>query len=57
MPHQGRHPNAYHDWILEELQSIDKVAKGNSNVFLELFEGIKNTVKENPNMLRKSFWD
>jgi hypothetical protein len=57
MTHQGRHPNAYHDWILEELQSIDKVAKGNSNVFLELFEGIKNTVKENPDMLRKSFWD
>ena len=57
MPHQGRHPNAYHDWILEELQSIDKVAKGNSNVFLELFEGIKNTVKENPDMPRKSFWD
>jgi len=57
MPHQGRHPNAYHDWILKELQSIDKVAKGNKEVFLELFEGIKNTVKENPDMLRKSFWD
>jgi hypothetical protein len=57
MPHQGRHPNAYHNWILEELQSIDNVAKGNKDVFLELFEGVKNTVKENPDMLRKVFWE
>ena len=57
MPHQGRHPNAYHDWILDELQRIDNVAKGNKDVFMKLFEELKNTVKENPDMLRKRFWE
>ena len=57
MPHQGRHPNAYHDWMLEELQTIDKVADGNRDVFLQMFEDVKITVKENPDMLRKAFWE
>lgn len=57
MPHQGRHPNAYHDWILEELQNIDEIANGNRDVFLQMFEDVKNIVKENPDMLRKAFWE
>ncbi|BCJ92615.1 hypothetical protein acsn021_01840 [Anaerocolumna cellulosilytica] len=56
MPHQGRHPNAYHDWILEQLQEIDQIANGNKDIFLELFENVKNIVRDNPDMLRKIFW-
>lgn len=56
MPHQGRHPNAYHDWMLAEMQSIDRMANGNKAVFLKLFERVKQTVIENPDMLRKEFW-
>ncbi|MGE5661899.1 MAG: RHS repeat-associated core domain-containing protein [Ignavibacteriales bacterium] len=57
MPHQGRHPNAYHDWMLEELQSLDSIAKGNKDVFLKMFEDVKKTVIDNPDMLRKAFWE
>mgnify|MGYP000994994098 CR=1 FL=1 len=57
VPHQGRHPNAYHDWMLEELQSIDKVTNGNRDAFLRMFEDVKKTVRDNPDMLRKAFWE
>ena len=26
LPHQGRHPNAYHDFILDEMKNIDNIA-------------------------------
>ncbi|WP_209512782.1 AHH domain-containing protein [Sedimentibacter acidaminivorans] len=56
MPHQCRHPNAYHDWMLEQMQSLDSIAKGNKDVFLKMFEDVKKTVIYNPDMLRKKFW-
>lgn len=28
LPHQGRHPNAYHDFILDEMKNIDNIANG-----------------------------
>ena len=28
LPHQGRHPNAYHDFILDEMKNIDNIATG-----------------------------
>jgi len=28
MPHQGRHPNAYHDYVLDNMRTFDRVAKG-----------------------------
>jgi autotransporter-associated beta strand protein len=48
----GTHPEAYHDWVLEQLQAIDETAKGNVDVFLKLFETrVKQVVRNNPSML------
>jgi hypothetical protein len=57
MQHQGRHPNAYHDYMLNEIKRIDSIAKGDTNKFLKLFESVKNEVLKNPDMLTKSFWE
>ena len=56
MPHQGRHPYAYHDYMLEKLNKIDEIAQGNKEIFLDLFEEVKTEISKNPNMLYKSFW-
>ena len=56
LPHQGRHPNEYHDYMLDNLQKIDKLANGDKTKFLKLYEQLKNRVKTNPNMLYKDFW-
>jgi hypothetical protein len=29
LPHQGRHPYAYHDYVLDKLNTYDRLAKGN----------------------------
>jgi hypothetical protein len=55
---RGRHPDAYHEWVLKEIREIDKKAKGNREVFLKLFEQrVKQKVRANPAMLRKSYWE
>ena len=57
LPHQGRHPNAYHDFVLEEMKNIDNIANGNREIFLELFESeIKSIIRENPDMLYSDYW-
>ncbi|WP_292139414.1 AHH domain-containing protein [Butyrivibrio sp.] len=57
LPHQGRHPNAYHEFILDELRNIDLVANGDKGMFLELFESnIKKVIRENPDMLYSKYW-
>lgn len=56
MPHQGRHPNAYHDYMMNALKQIDSIAKGDQAKFLKLFENVKNEVLNNPDMLTKKFW-
>ena len=56
MPHQGRHPNAYHDYMFERISEIDEVAKGCKDIFLELFEKVKQEIINNPNMLSKNYW-
>jgi len=58
LPHQGRHPNAYHDFVLEQMQAADDVALGNEDIFLDLFqENVKNPVIDNPDMLYSSYWE
>ena len=58
LPHLGRHPNEYHEFVLEELRNIDNIANGDIDTFNELFEsGVKSVVRENPEMLYKSFWN
>lgn len=57
LPHQGRHPNAYHDFVLDEMRNIDNVAQGNKDIFLDLYESeIKCIVRENPDMLYSNYW-
>ena len=56
LPHQGRHPNDYHDYILSQMKDIHTLAQGDSDIFLDLFEAIKSEVKNNPEMMYKSYW-
>ena len=56
LPHQGRHPNAYHDYVLNNLRTYDELAKGNTDNFLKLFEWLKAEVRNNPEMLYKGYW-
>ncbi len=57
LPHQGRHPNDYHEFILDQLNDIDAIANGNQDVFLDLYEKrIKNIIKNNPDLLYSNGW-
>jgi hypothetical protein len=56
MPHQGRHPNAYHEYVLENLKQFDAIAKGDKAKFLKLYEKMKQEIINNPDMLYKDYW-
>lgn len=57
LPHQGRHPDVYHDFVLDEMQKIDSIAQGDRDVFLSLFEDrVRNVVRNNPDMLYLEGW-
>ncbi|WP_207202698.1 AHH domain-containing protein, partial [Campylobacter jejuni] len=56
MPHRGRHPNEYHEYILEKMKKIDKIARGDKNKFLKEFEKLKEEIKNNPAILRKEYY-
>ena len=56
LPHQGRHPNACHEYVLDSMKQFDNVAQGDREIFLKLFENLKNNVKSNPHMLYKDYW-
>ena len=57
LPHQGRHPNAYHEFVLTEMKNADKLAQGNNDIFLDLYESeIKSIIRENPDMLYSDYW-
>jgi hypothetical protein len=56
LPHQGRHPNDYHEYVLDNLNTFDMLAKGDKDKFLKLYEQLKKEVRENPDMLYKNYW-
>ena len=56
MRHQGRHPNEYHEYVLQKMLDFDSIANGDKNKFLQLFEGLKQEIMNNPDMLRKYYW-
>ncbi len=57
MRHLGRHPNEYHDFILQTMYLIDSEAAGDTQKFLALYDlYIKQVVLNNPELLRKSGW-
>ena len=58
LPHQGRHPDKYHKFVMEGMQKADLESGGSKEKFLELFnEYVKEPVRNNPDMLRKSGWE
>lgn len=58
LPHQGRHPNAYHEFVLDGMKNIDNIANGNQDIFLDLYESeIKSVIRENPDMLYSDYWN
>ena len=56
LPHQGRHPNAYHEYVLDSIKQFDNIAQGDKDIFLKLFDNLKNNVKSKPDMLYKDYW-
>ena len=58
LPHRGRHPYKYHDWVLKRMRIASKKAGKDQEKFLNLFEkDIKAEVRKNPELLRKSGWE
>ncbi len=45
--HMGRHTDNYHKYMLKQIQNFDEIANGNKEVFLNLFEGLKDVVSTN----------
>ena len=57
MPHLGRHPNAYHDFVSKGMQGASIGAGGNQVKFLQLFDQyVKQPVLQNPDLLREIGW-
>ena len=50
MPHQGRHPYAYHDYVLDNMQKFDRIANGDKTKFLKLYDQMKQKIINNPEM-------
>ena len=40
LPHQGRHPNAYHEYVLDSMKQFDNIAQGDKDIFLKLFDNL-----------------
>ncbi len=49
--HCGRHTIAYHEYMLEKLYSIHSEANGNQEIFLKLFNEVKQTIINTPEIL------
>lgn len=57
LPHRGRHPNNYHQWVLENIREINKMSNMNQTEFIRLFqEKVIIPVSNNPEMLYKRYW-
>ncbi|UOY94507.1 AHH domain-containing protein [Ectobacillus sp. JY-23] len=56
MIHQGRHPNAYHEYMLRNMKKIDKHAKGDREAFLRSYRSLRKHVQKNPDMLYSRYW-
>jgi RHS repeat-associated protein len=57
MEHLGRHPNAYHNFVLQGMQRASLEAGNDQTKFLQLFDKyVRRVVIDNPLLLRKSGW-
>jgi len=58
LPHQGRHPNVYHEWVLEQMRIIDNMPNMNQQEFIRQFNiKVKQHIRNNPEMLYKNYWE
>lgn len=58
LPHQGRHPDKYHKFVLEGMNKAADKAGSDTNKFLKLFDKyVKEPVRNNPDLLRKAGWE
>jgi RHS repeat-associated protein len=58
VPHRGRHPNAYHNFVLSGMQRAAVEAGTSKEKFLNLFNSyVKEPVVNNPLILRKIGWE
>ena len=62
LPHQGRHPNECHQFVLNQMKAADQIASQaprgqKKKTFLQEFEvRVKAPVRNNPDLLRKAGW-
>ena len=57
LPHLGRHPNNYHEFVLDGMRRASFQAGGSQAKFLQLFDQyVKQPVINNPQLLRKAGW-
>jgi hypothetical protein len=58
LPHRGRHPYVYHDFVLDAMKNAHQEAQGDKERFLELFDqNVKQVVRDNPDLLYKRGWE
>jgi A nuclease family of the HNH/ENDO VII superfamily with conserved AHH len=58
LPHLGRHPNQYHDFVTRNMEKAATESGTNKVKFLKLFEKyVKAPVRADFFMLRKVFWE
>ena len=56
--HQGRHPDAYHNFVEAGMERAAREAGDDKGKFLELYEKyVKDPIRQNPELLRKSGWE
>ena len=57
LPHLGRHPNEYHEWVLDNMRIIDNIPNMNQQRFIMEFNNrVKIPIRNNPEMLYKKYW-
>ncbi len=57
LPHQGRHPNEYHEFVERQMNKAAKEAGDDVDKFKTLFDKyVKQPVRDNPDLLRKAGW-
>jgi len=53
----GRHPNAYHNFVLDGMQKAALEAGDSQKIFLQLFDKyVKQPIINTPQLLRKAGW-
>ncbi len=55
--HSGPHPEAYHQWVFEQMTRAANQAGASANQFIILFqEYVVSPVMENPEMMKPEYW-